>query len=129
MSIPTFKIGIIGVGNISPAYIKGCRAFDILDAALAQFRMRGVRTEIDLAYDWEQERPGGPRPMVAITGTDGKTTTTMLVASLLTAAGLRTVAVGNTEVPVVANASTSSSSASLSAIAPRRMKLTVSNPR
>ncbi|MBE2194916.1 MAG: Gfo/Idh/MocA family oxidoreductase [Anaerolinea sp.] len=25
------KVGIIGVGNISPAYIKGCRAFDILD--------------------------------------------------------------------------------------------------
>lgn len=27
----TYKVGIIGVGNISPAYIKGCRAFDILD--------------------------------------------------------------------------------------------------
>jgi predicted dehydrogenase len=25
------NVGIIGVGNISPAYIKGCRAFDILD--------------------------------------------------------------------------------------------------
>src|SRR5574342_73684 len=25
------RIGIIGVGNISPAYIKGCRMFDILD--------------------------------------------------------------------------------------------------
>jgi predicted dehydrogenase len=25
------KVGIIGVGNISPAYIKGCRAFDVLD--------------------------------------------------------------------------------------------------
>jgi predicted dehydrogenase len=25
------RIGIIGVGNISPAYINGCRAFDILD--------------------------------------------------------------------------------------------------
>lgn len=73
---------------------------EIVRAALAA----GVplRTEIDLAYDWEQQRPGGPRPMVAITGTDGKTTTTMLVASLLTAGGLRTAAVGNTEVPFVA---------------------------
>ncbi|MFN8024326.1 MAG: UDP-N-acetylmuramoyl-L-alanine--D-glutamate ligase [Acidimicrobiales bacterium] len=61
-----------------------------------------LRTEIDLAYDWEQQRPGGPRPMVAITGTDGKTTTTMLAASLLTAGGLRAAAVGNTEVPFVA---------------------------
>ncbi len=61
-----------------------------------------LRTEIDLAYEWEQQRPGGPRPMVAITGTDGKTTTTMLTAALLTAGGLRTAAVGNTEVPFVA---------------------------
>jgi UDP-N-acetylmuramoylalanine--D-glutamate ligase len=61
-----------------------------------------LRTEIDLAHEWEQQRPGGPRPMVAVTGTDGKTTTTMLLASLLTAGGLRTAAVGNTEVPFVA---------------------------
>jgi predicted dehydrogenase len=27
------KIGIIGTGNIFPAYVKGCRAFDILDIA------------------------------------------------------------------------------------------------
>jgi UDP-N-acetylmuramoylalanine--D-glutamate ligase len=60
-----------------------------------------LRSEIDLAYDWEQQRPGGPRPMIAITGTDGKTTTTMLAAALLTAGGLRTAAVGNTEVPFV----------------------------
>src|SRR5690606_336020 len=25
------KVGIIGCGNISPAYFNGCRAFDILD--------------------------------------------------------------------------------------------------
>lgn len=31
MTNTTYKVGIIGVGNISPAYIKGCRAFDILD--------------------------------------------------------------------------------------------------
>src|SRR6185312_13990651 len=39
-----------------------------------------VVTELDLAYEWEAERRGGPRPMLAVTGTDGKTTTTMLVA-------------------------------------------------
>jgi UDP-N-acetylmuramoylalanine--D-glutamate ligase len=61
-----------------------------------------VRTEIDLGYEWEQQRPGGPRPMVAVTGTDGKTTTTLMVAAMLAAGGLRAAAVGNTEVPLVA---------------------------
>ncbi|MEN9643943.1 MAG: UDP-N-acetylmuramoylalanine--D-glutamate ligase [Actinomycetota bacterium] len=61
-----------------------------------------VRTEIDLAYEWEQERAGGPRPMLAITGTDGKTTTTFLTAHILETAGLHAAAVGNTEVPLAA---------------------------
>jgi len=61
-----------------------------------------LRTEIDLAYEWEQQRPGGPRPMLAVTGTDGKTTTTLLTAHILEAAGHRVAAVGNTEVPLAA---------------------------
>ncbi len=63
---------------------------------------RPLRTEIDLAYEWEQQRPGGPRPMLAVTGTDGKTTTTLLTAHILEAAGHRVAAVGNTEVPLAA---------------------------
>ena len=62
---------------------------------------RRLATELDLAYDWEQERPGGPRPILAVTGTDGKTTTTLLAAAMLSAAGRATVACGNTEVPMV----------------------------
>jgi len=61
-----------------------------------------LRTELDLAYEWEQERPGGPRPMIAVTGTDGKTTTTFLVAALLRAAGHRVAVAGNTDLPLVA---------------------------
>ncbi|MFZ9629159.1 MAG: UDP-N-acetylmuramoyl-L-alanine--D-glutamate ligase [Ilumatobacteraceae bacterium] len=61
-----------------------------------------LRTEIDLAYDWEQERPGGPRPMLGVTGTDGKTTTTLLAAHLAASGGHRVAAVGNTETPLVA---------------------------
>lgn len=60
-----------------------------------------VRSEIDLAYEWEQDRPGGPRPMLAVTGTDGKTTTTFLAAHMVANAGLRVMAVGNTEVPLI----------------------------
>jgi len=58
-------------------------------------------TELELAYRWEQERPGGPRPMLAVTGTDGKTTTTLLAAHMLREAGHSTVDAGNTETPLV----------------------------
>jgi len=58
-------------------------------------------SEIELAYRWEQERPGGPRPMLAITGTDGKTTTTLLAVEMLRAAGVRTIDAGNTSTPLV----------------------------
>jgi UDP-N-acetylmuramoylalanine--D-glutamate ligase len=61
-----------------------------------------IRTEIDLAYEWEQQRGGGPRPMLAVTGTDGKTTTTMMAAAMLRCAGLKAAAVGNTELPLIA---------------------------
>ena len=71
----------------------------VVTEALAQGRP--LRTEIDLAYEWEQQRPGGPRPMLAVTGTDGKTTTTFLATEMLLQAGHRAVAVGNTDVPLV----------------------------
>lgn len=58
-------------------------------------------SEIELAYRWEQDRIGGPRPMLAVTGTDGKTTTTLLAVEMLRAAGLRTVDAGNTATPLV----------------------------
>lgn len=60
-----------------------------------------VASEIELAYRWEAERAGGRRPMLAITGTDGKTTTTLMAAAIVSAAGRRCAAVGNTEVPLV----------------------------
>jgi UDP-N-acetylmuramoylalanine--D-glutamate ligase len=55
-----------------------------------------VLSEFDLASWWDD------RPMLAITGTDGKTTVTTLVRDMLLASGLAAVAVGNTPVPLVA---------------------------
>lgn len=60
-----------------------------------------VVSEIELAYRWESERPGGRRPMLAVTGTDGKTTTTLMLAAIVASSGRRVAAVGNTEVPLV----------------------------
>jgi UDP-N-acetylmuramoylalanine--D-glutamate ligase len=69
--------------------------------AAARRAGRRVVTELDLAYEWESARAGGPRPIVAVTGTDGKTSTTLLTADILASAGRSTVACGNTEVPMV----------------------------
>jgi hypothetical protein len=60
-----------------------------------------LRSEIDLAAEWEAERSGGPRPMLAVTGTDGKTTTTLLATAMLDHSGVSAVACGNTETPLV----------------------------
>lgn len=68
---------------------------------IARRAERRLVTELDLAYEWESARPGGPRPVVAVTGTDGKTSTTLLTASMLEAGGRATVACGNTDVPMV----------------------------
>ena len=61
-----------------------------------------VRTEIDIAYEWEQQRSGGPRPILGVTGTDGKTTTTMITAALLRGGGSSVGEVANTDLPFMA---------------------------
>ena len=55
-----------------------------------------VLSEFDLATRWDD------RPVVAITGTDGKTTVTELARAMFEAGGRRAASVGNTEVPFVA---------------------------
>jgi len=55
-----------------------------------------VLSEFDLAARWDD------RPLVAITGTSGKTTVTELTRAMLASSGLHALAVGNTEVPLVA---------------------------
>ena len=61
-----------------------------------------VRTEIDIAFEWEQQRPGGSRPILGVTGTDGKTTTTMIAAALVRSTGRTIGEVGNTNTPFMA---------------------------
>lgn len=54
-----------------------------------------VLSEFDLAARWDD------RPLLAVTGTDGKTTVTTLTCRMLEASGLAAGAVGNTDVPLV----------------------------
>ncbi|WP_278237147.1 UDP-N-acetylmuramoyl-L-alanine--D-glutamate ligase [Isoptericola sp. AK164] len=55
-----------------------------------------VWSEVELAW---RLRSGAP--WLAVTGTNGKTTTVQMLASILTAAGLRTATVGNVGTPVL----------------------------
>ncbi|MFC1406255.1 MULTISPECIES: UDP-N-acetylmuramoyl-L-alanine--D-glutamate ligase [Streptacidiphilus] len=65
----------------------------------------GVPVWGDVELAWRLRRPhpatGEPAPWLAVTGTNGKTTTVQMLASILTAAGLRTAAVGNVGVSVL----------------------------
>ena len=61
-----------------------------------------ISSELELAYNIEELRIGGPRPLLGITGTDGKTTTTLMTAAMLHAAGHKSLSVGNTETPLIA---------------------------
>ncbi|PJE98525.1 UDP-N-acetylmuramoyl-L-alanine--D-glutamate ligase [Streptomyces carminius] len=54
----------------------------------------GVPVWGDVELAWRLRGPGAA-PWLAVTGTNGKTTTVRMLASILTAAGLRTAAVGN----------------------------------
>lgn len=58
-----------------------------------------VRTGVPLVGELELAFTECRCPVIAITGTNGKTTTTELTAHLLTAAGLRTLACGNIGLP------------------------------
>ncbi|MEE1785115.1 UDP-N-acetylmuramoyl-L-alanine--D-glutamate ligase [Streptomyces sp. SP17BM10] len=65
----------------------------------------GVEVWGDVELAWRLRRPlpatGEPAPWLAVTGTNGKTTTVQMLASILTAAGKRTAAVGNVGVSVL----------------------------
>ncbi|ARQ71256.1 UDP-N-acetylmuramoyl-L-alanine--D-glutamate ligase [Streptomyces marincola] len=60
----------------------------------------GVEVIGDVELAWRLRGAGGP-PWLAVTGTNGKTTTVRMLAAILTAAGLRTAAVGNIGTPLV----------------------------
>ncbi|MEM8705475.1 MAG: UDP-N-acetylmuramoyl-L-alanine--D-glutamate ligase [Actinomycetota bacterium] len=65
-------------------------AFAAADAATTP-----VVSEFDLAAVWDD------RPIVAVTGTNGKTTVVELAVAALAAAGRSAVAAGNTDIPLV----------------------------
>ena len=67
----------------------------LLAAAEARIEVIG---EVELAW---RLRPPGSAPWLAVTGTNGKTTTVRMLAAILAAAGHRTVAAGNVGLPLL----------------------------
>lgn len=68
---------------------------------LRQAADRGIPIWGETELAWRMMQPDRVIPWLGITGTNGKTTTTQMVESILTAAGLRTCAVGNIGRPIV----------------------------
>jgi len=71
---------------------------------IEQAQARGVPVwgEVELAWRLRAAGPdGSPAPWLAVTGTNGKTTTVQMLDRILRAAGLRSVAAGNVGLPLV----------------------------
>jgi UDP-N-acetylmuramoylalanine--D-glutamate ligase len=68
---------------------------------LAQARDRGIPIWGEVELAWRLRDPANAAPWLAVTGTNGKTTTVQMLDSILTAAGLRSLAVGNVGLPIV----------------------------
>jgi len=75
----------------APGIAESHRVFDLADSA-----GKPIVSELDLAARWDS------RPIVAITGTNGKTTVVELVIDCLTKSSINAVGAGNTDVPLVA---------------------------
>ncbi|HEV2797786.1 MAG TPA: Mur ligase family protein, partial [Nocardioides sp.] len=68
---------------------------------LAQATGRGVPVWGEVELAWRLRDAERPAPWLAVTGTNGKTTTVQMLQSILLAAGLRAAAVGNVGLPIV----------------------------
>ena len=68
---------------------------------LAQAVARGIPVWGEVELGWRLRDPEHPTPWLAVTGTNGKTTTVQMLEAMLRAGGLRTVACGNVGLPIV----------------------------
>lgn len=68
---------------------------------LSQAAKRGIPIWGEVELAWRLQKPDRYVPWIGITGTNGKTTTTGMLASMLNAAGYKTAAVGNIGRPIM----------------------------
>ncbi|MET3960395.1 UDP-N-acetylmuramoylalanine--D-glutamate ligase [Marmoricola sp. OAE513] len=68
---------------------------------LAQAAARGIPVWGEVELAWRLRDPENPVPWLAVTGTNGKTTTVQMLAQMLRRGGHRAVAAGNVGLPLV----------------------------
>ena len=100
----------LGPGSSASLPVVSSRAADVVITSpgwrpthplLAAAGATGVPIWGDVELAWRLSRPAKVVPWLGITGTNGKTTTTQMLESMLTAAGLRTGAFGNIGRPIM----------------------------
>lgn len=107
-------LDILGVDvRLGPEHVSGVPAGELPDLVITSPGWRPdqpllvaavqagmpVWGEVELA--WRMRPEVGPAPWLTITGTNGKTTTVEMLASMLRAAGLRATAAGNVGTPIL----------------------------
>lgn len=90
----------------SPLFLAAAEAgVDVVGDVEIAWRLREAGVDLRAAASGASAGAGADRPApaawLAITGTNGKTTTTQMLASILKAEGLRTAAVGNIGTPII----------------------------
>ncbi|MFJ4780889.1 UDP-N-acetylmuramoyl-L-alanine--D-glutamate ligase [Streptomyces sp. NPDC088762] len=86
----------------SPLFLAAAEAgVDVVGDVEVAWRLREAGVALRAARAAAEAPVSGAAEWLAITGTNGKTTTTQMLASILKAAGLRTAAVGNIGTPII----------------------------
>ncbi|NYE74871.1 UDP-N-acetylmuramoyl-L-alanine--D-glutamate ligase [Microlunatus parietis] len=84
-----------------PAHLVITTGFPPHAPLLVQAATRDVPIWSEVELAWRLSRPNKIVPWIGITGTNGKTSTTLMLEAMLAAAGLRTAAVGNIGRPIM----------------------------
>jgi UDP-N-acetylmuramoylalanine--D-glutamate ligase len=92
--------GAGGAGGGGPGLVVTSPGLHPDHPLLAAAAARGLEVIGDVELAWRLRGPGAA-PWLAITGTNGKTTTTRMATAMALAGGLRAVAAGNVGVPLV----------------------------
>lgn len=97
-----FETSADAVAQFRPELVIVSPGFRPSHPAVAWTVSRGIPLWGDVELAWRlRDKTGTPAEWIAITGTNGKTTTVQLTTAILAAAGHRVIACGNVGVPVL----------------------------